>query len=85
MSSNAIKSPCVLVCAIEPVSGHCYGCGRTRDEIGAWTLFTDAQRDSIMTELPARVDKLERKPRRVTRRQRLRGNTPRSTTFETSE
>ncbi len=67
-----MQSPCVLICAIEPESGHCYGCGRTRTEIADWTSYTDATRATLMEELPSRVEKLERRPRRVTKRARMR-------------
>lgn len=72
--SEPIKSPCILICAIEQQSGHCYGCGRSRDEIADWISYSSEHRDTIMETLPERVSKLERKPRRVTRRQKLRGD-----------
>ena len=53
------------------VTGYCFGCGRTRDEIGAWTLYTPEERRAIMAELPARLETVERKPRRETRRARM--------------
>ena len=68
---NKIESPCILVCVIEPASGHCYGCGRTRDEITDWSNYSNQQRSDLMPVLPERVSKLERKPRRKTRRRRL--------------
>ncbi|MEP1208260.1 MAG: DUF1289 domain-containing protein [Rhizobiaceae bacterium] len=83
-TSAPIKSPCILVCAIEPDSGHCYGCGRSRDEIAGWVNFSPQLRDAIMEELPARVSKLERRPRRVTRRARMRGDTKRRDVLDIS-
>ena len=68
---NNIETPCILVCVLEQNSGHCYGCGRTRDEIADWTKYDDQQRSHLMQELPTRVAKLERKPRRITKRRRL--------------
>lgn len=68
-----MKSPCILVCSIEQTSGHCYGCGRTSDEIASWTLFSDEVRQALMDDiLPERVSKLERRPRRETKRTRQR-------------
>lgn len=64
-----MQSPCILVCAIDDKTGFCFGCGRTKNEIGAWTLYSDDQRQSIMDELPERMETIERKPRRKTRRQ----------------
>jgi len=66
-----MESPCILVCSIDMKTGYCFGCGRTRDEIGAWTLYTSEQRRNIMDLLPARLETVERKPRRETRRARM--------------
>ena len=66
-----MESPCILICSIDDATGYCFGCGRTRTEIGVWTSITSEQRRSIMAELPARLETVERKPRRETRRQRM--------------
>ncbi|WP_426228079.1 DUF1289 domain-containing protein [Pararhizobium sp. DWP3-4] len=66
-----METPCILVCSIDMKTGYCFGCGRTRDEIGAWTLYTAQERRDIMDSLPARLETLERKPRRETRRTRM--------------
>lgn len=49
-----IESPCIKVCAIDPASERCTGCGRTLAEIAAWSRLTDAERRRIMADLPAR-------------------------------
>ena len=49
-----IVSPCVKICAIDPVSGLCGGCGRTLDEIARWMVISDSEREAIMLELPQR-------------------------------
>ncbi len=64
-------SPCILVCSIDMKTGYCFGCGRTRDEIGGWIDYSDAERHAIMDALAARLETVERKPRRETRRQRM--------------
>ncbi|MBB5573613.1 MULTISPECIES: DUF1289 domain-containing protein [Rhizobium] len=64
-------TPCILVCSIDMNTGFCFGCGRTREEIGAWMNYSDDQRREIMQVLPERLATVERKPRRETRRQRL--------------
>ncbi|MBT9373104.1 DUF1289 domain-containing protein [Rhizobium sp. CSW-27] len=64
-------TPCILVCSLDDKTGLCFGCGRTRDEIGLWTSYSDAERLQIMAELPARLEGIERRPRRETRRGRL--------------
>lgn len=61
-------SPCVLLCAIDDTTGFCFGCGRTRDEIAGWMNFSDGDRRSLMDALPARLEAIERKPRRQTKR-----------------
>jgi uncharacterized protein len=66
-----VESPCILVCSIDRSTGHCFGCGRSSAEITNWLVYSAAERRAIMDELPARLDKIERKPRRVTKRQRL--------------
>lgn len=67
----AIESPCILVCSIDMKTGFCFGCGRTREEIGAWMGMTPETRRSVMAELPARLETVERRPRRETRRTRM--------------
>ena len=49
-----IRTPCVQVCVVDGDSGLCLGCHRTVDEIARWTRFSDAERDQLMAELPAR-------------------------------
>lgn len=66
-----MKSPCILVCSIDLTSGLCFGCGRTREEIAGWIAMSNEQRSAIMDALPARLETIERRPRRETRRSRL--------------
>lgn len=68
----SIESPCILVCSIDQKTGYCFGCGRTTGEIAAWTDYTPAERRAVMAELAARLETVERKPRRETRRSRLK-------------
>jgi len=53
--SGRVVSPCNSVCQLERKSGHCFGCGRTGDEITFWLRYTDAERDTVMAALPARL------------------------------
>ena len=64
-------SPCTLICSIDLKTGYCFGCGRTRDEIAGWMDYSDAERRQLMETLPARLETVERRPRRETRRQRI--------------
>ncbi|MEO3387427.1 DUF1289 domain-containing protein [Mesorhizobium sp. CAU 1741] len=68
---SAIESPCILVCAMDDKTGYCFGCGRTRAEIGSWLTMTPEGRRAVMAELPARLATVERRPRRETRRTRM--------------
>ena len=36
MNENNIISPCISVCKSDPISGYCYGCGRTDHEKIIW-------------------------------------------------
>ena len=70
--TSSIQSPCILVCSIDMKTGYCFGCGRTRDEISGWMTYTDQERTDIMAGLEARLETVERKPRRETKRKRLK-------------
>lgn len=50
-----MESPCIDVCTMDPVSGLCRGCGRTLDEIAAWSVLGDAERRRIVETLPERM------------------------------
>lgn len=52
-------------------TGHCFGCGRTRDEIANWINYSPQQRSTIMEELPPRVNAIKRRPRRMTKRRQM--------------
>ena len=68
---STIQSPCVLICSIDMKTGYCFGCGRTRDEISGWMTYTHDERKEIMDGLDARLETVEKKPRRETRRKRM--------------
>jgi predicted Fe-S protein YdhL (DUF1289 family) len=48
-------SPCVRICTIDDDKRFCVGCGRTLEEIGRWTSYSEAERRQIMDLLPARL------------------------------
>ena len=52
-----ISSPCIRVCILDPDTGLCEGCGRTREEIAAWFRLSEDDRRRIMAELPERMSK----------------------------
>ena len=55
MEMTRASSPCIRVCILDPVTGLCEGCGRTREEIGRWYRLNEDARLAIMAELPARM------------------------------
>lgn len=67
----SIESPCILVCSMDMKTGYCFGCGRTRDEIAGWIAMSPDDRHAVMQELPSRLETVERRPRRETRRTRM--------------
>jgi hypothetical protein len=42
------------MCQINPERGTCLGCHRTLDEIARWIQMSDAERERVLAELPAR-------------------------------
>jgi uncharacterized protein len=50
-----VKTPCNRVCALDPISGLCMGCGRSVAEIAGWIGFDHKKRAAIMEQLPARL------------------------------
>ncbi len=40
MSQSVIETPCVKICVVDPETGFCIGCGRTRGEIAGWIGMT---------------------------------------------
>lgn len=51
----AISTPCIRICAIDPASGLCRGCGRSVEEIAAWGGLDEPTRRRIMDVLPQRM------------------------------
>ncbi|MEZ0171713.1 DUF1289 domain-containing protein [Microvirga sp. TS319] len=50
-----VSSPCIRVCTLDPETGLCEGCGRTREEITRWYRLTEEERQQIMARLPERM------------------------------
>lgn len=53
-----VPSPCRNVCRMHEASGWCAGCGRTLDEIAAWSVLDDAAKRAVWALLPARLAQL---------------------------
>lgn len=50
-----MQTPCIHLCAVDSETGFCAGCGRTLQEIGGWTSYSDDERRQIMALLPLRL------------------------------
>lgn len=50
-----VSSPCIRVCTLDPETGLCEGCGRTREEIASWYRMSEEDRQRIMALLPERM------------------------------
>jgi uncharacterized protein len=51
----SIETPCIAVCMIDPRTSLCFGCGRTLPEIARWHRMESEERQTLMTQLPARM------------------------------
>ncbi len=54
MSAATVPSPCISVCKMDAHSGWCEGCLRTLDEIAAWSVMDDAQKQAVWQLLAQR-------------------------------
>jgi uncharacterized protein len=50
-----VESPCLKVCVMDTVSTHCIGCGRTINEIAAWSRLSDPEKRRVVDALPERL------------------------------
>ncbi|ADH88199.1 protein of unknown function DUF1289 [Ancylobacter novellus DSM 506] len=50
-----ISTPCVSVCVLDAAGRVCVGCGRTVEEIGAWSTMSEAERRAVMARLSRKV------------------------------
>ena len=52
-----IVSPCISICKTDPVTGYCYGCGRTNEEKKKWKLneTTDEWKEENLLEIKSRL------------------------------
>lgn len=49
-----VKSPCINVCRMDPVTGLCEGCLRSLDEIARWGQTTNEDRRQILAWVETR-------------------------------
>lgn len=55
MADTPVASPCIGACTIEPGTGFCAGCGRTREEIAAWLSAPEDMRRAIVAAASGRL------------------------------
>ena len=68
MSLSQLASPCISICQIDPLSGECVGCYRTRKEIARWSSMTFDEQKLLLDDLGERRAKATGIKRRETRR-----------------
>ena len=42
-----VKSPCISVCKMDS-QGVCFGCRRTREEVGKWSKYTNEEKKEVI-------------------------------------
>ena len=45
-----VDSPCIGICQLDPDSGLCVGCFRTRDEVAVWGAASDGLKRDILAK-----------------------------------
>jgi predicted Fe-S protein YdhL (DUF1289 family) len=56
--ASPAPTPCGSVCAIDPASGYCSGCARSRAEIAAWSAASEEEKRGVWRVLPERRERL---------------------------
>ena len=53
-----IVSPCISICKTDPVTGYCYGCGRSIDEKKIWKdkITTNAWKKTNIEKIQKRMN-----------------------------
>ena len=65
-----LPSPCISICQIDPETGNCLGCYRSRQEIARWpAMSTDEQAALLQALKRRRAEKIGFHPRQTRRRQ----------------
>ena len=52
-----IISPCISICKTDPLTGYCYGCGRTNDDKKKWKDVNtgDSWKEKNLLEIQSRL------------------------------
>jgi predicted Fe-S protein YdhL (DUF1289 family) len=54
-----VKSPCIQICR-QDSNGVCFGCRRTTEEIGNWSLYTNEQKEEVLKKANNRTNAPDR-------------------------
>ena len=68
--TERLPSPCISICQINPISGECSGCHRTRSEIASWPRMTLDEQAQLLAQLRKRREASTGISRRQSGRQR---------------
>jgi len=68
-----MSSPCRNICVLDPESGFCIGCGRTREEIARWSRLPMTKKRDIVMALPDRLSAITTQRPRKGRKGRIKG------------
>lgn len=68
MATDSLPSPCISICRIDPLSGYCEGCYRSRDEIKAWRQLPPLEQRRLLDTLHDRRTDATGRNRRQRRR-----------------
>tara|TARA_B110000263_G_C15154936_1_gene439676 strand:+ start:199 stop:447 length:249 start_codon:yes stop_codon:yes gene_type:complete len=52
-----VVSPCISICKIDPVTGYCYGCGRSNEDKKIWKVIetTEAWKEQNLQKIQKRL------------------------------
>ena len=66
----SLLSPCISICQIDPETGNCLGCYRSRQEIARWPGMSKDEQAKLLHALKRRrAEKTGLHPRQTRRRQ----------------
>jgi len=54
----AVRSPCVKVCRMDPLTQLCLGCSRTQEERDWWVAYSDSQQREVLQRCEQRREVL---------------------------
>jgi len=65
-----LLSPCISICQIDPETGNCLGCYRSRQEIARWPAMSTNEQAKLLQALKQRrAEKTGLHPKNTRRRQ----------------